>query len=386
MVSDGPVVGGTFAIVPQLAGTGEPGGTIVVSCTDGTTAGSTVVGADGTWSITPTRTCAGEPATDPVELTIVQRLADHADSSPVTVGPFHYVLPTVADPVAGSVVVDGGELAVTVAGDQPYPVRVRVDGATVGQVAPGSVRAEVRPGSRTTSVSGSVRVPGLSLGTHTITVAYVDAAGGRQGPERISDVALRAPDAPVLVTADPGGTNRYLPQLSGTGEPGAVVSLSDDEGSPAGTATVAPDGTWSLTAGDGGRTHDVSYTATQRLGTGATSLSSDRTPAYDFLVPRLLSPDGTTTVTPGAVSVQFTGDAGQWVRAYFGAVPLDPSNPEHRRSAHELEANPLTRSLGTLGAGAYEFGLRYVETTQTTPSGADTRYGVLVKVRFTVGP
>src|SRR5690606_28508901 len=82
----------------------------------------------------------------------------------------------------------------------------------------------------------------------TITATQTDAAGNESDPsdEVTITVDLTAPD-PLNVTGPADGdevlTDR--PTFRGTGEPGALVTITDMDGNVICTTTVAGDGSWS---------------------------------------------------------------------------------------------------------------------------------------------
>lgn len=353
---------GSTALVwlPTLAGTGVPGAEVEITCTGG--AGPTVatVARSGRWQAAVDQAC-DEPAT----YSVVQRLDGRPASAPVTLGPFVFARPWLEGLGDAAVVVDSGTLELVVAGDRPHVVTVEVDGAPVGQV-------DLAGPATATSASAPMTVEGLGLGRRTVTLAYTDPATGRRGATATSVVTIAAPAAPVLTGADAAGTSRYLPRLEGTALPGAAVTVQDQDGRPAGSATADPTGAWRLTVEDSGRWEGAVYTARQRVGTGAASRPSAATGAYTYLVPTIDDPAPGATVTQApSIEVRFSGDAGQQVRALLDGVA---------RSAHTLEAAPIVRTLPDLSLGRHTVGLRYVEVVD----GTDARWGVVVTRAFEV--
>ncbi|EEM5731102.1 BapA prefix-like domain-containing protein, partial [Salmonella enterica subsp. enterica serovar Typhi] len=103
----------------------------------------------------------------------------------------------------------------------------------------------------------------LGEGAHRLTVIATDAKGnaspaGNESPESISftlRIDTQAPDAPQIVSAAITGgegevllangsiTNQRMPTLSGTGEPGAIITLYNN-GVELATVQVNPQGSW----------------------------------------------------------------------------------------------------------------------------------------------
>ncbi|GAB4191454.1 MAG: hypothetical protein OHK0022_05180 [Roseiflexaceae bacterium] len=154
---------------------------------------------------------------------------------------------------------------------------------------------------------------GLADGPHTFEVRAVDAAGNRD-PSAASytwTIDTTPPPAPVVNTPANGSvTNNPLPPITGTAEPGSMVTVFID-GTPVGTTTADGSGNWSFTPSplaDG--THTVKATATDAAGN--TSVDSN---TNTFTVDTQ-APDTTITANPPLAtsstnaSFSFTGSDG----------------------------------------------------------------------------
>ncbi len=119
----------------------------------------------------------------------------------------------------------------------------------------GAVGTATVAGDGTWSITAST----LADGAHSLTATQTDVAGNTSaasGALRITvDTAVLAPAGLDLEAAsDTGSSNTdnitgdNTPTISGTGEVGATVTLTSDVDGAVGTATVAGDGTWSITA------------------------------------------------------------------------------------------------------------------------------------------
>jgi hypothetical protein len=121
----------------------------------------------------------------------------------------------------------------------------------------------------------------LSDGAHSITYTLTDAAG-LESPESAPisfTVDTTAPVAPVIggvsdnagpvtgTIADGDTTDDTTPTLTGTGEPGSVITVYDN-GTPIGTAIADGSGDWSFTpaAPLGEGPHELTSTATDAAG------------------------------------------------------------------------------------------------------------------------
>lgn len=105
----------------------------------------------------------------------------------------------------------------------------------------------------------------LGEGVHSFTAVQTDAAGNTSlsGDARTITVDTTLPEAEVTTPADGGFMNDATPTISGTGEPGDSIVITE-EGETRCTTTVAEDGTWSCTitvsVTDGEHTYDIEAT------------------------------------------------------------------------------------------------------------------------------
>ncbi|MDR0283554.1 MAG: Ig-like domain-containing protein, partial [Propionibacteriaceae bacterium] len=91
----------------------------------------------------------------------------------------------------------------------------------------------------------------LTEGPAELVVTQTDKAGNVSGPATDDlTVDLTAPAAPTVTGPLSGvATNDPTPTVTGTGEPGAAVTVADKAGNVLCAATVAADGSWSCTVG-----------------------------------------------------------------------------------------------------------------------------------------
>jgi hypothetical protein len=87
-------------------------------------------------------------------------------------------------------------------------------------------------------------------------------------------------DAPVVVTSPVAGSTSTSPRpvFSGTGEPGATITVKDQNGKTIATTTVGPDGNWSVTPTNDlpNGTTNVTVNQTTPNGTTSTNVSFDQ--------------------------------------------------------------------------------------------------------------
>jgi VCBS repeat-containing protein len=292
--------GETNAAGTIVAGAGEAGATVTIRDASGAVIGTGTVDGTGHYSVT-----LASPHIDGVPLSIVQADAAGNVSPAASVATPDLVAP--AAPTA-SVDPDGGH--VTGTGEPGATVTVKgPDGQPIGT-------AVVDGGGHYT-----VPLPPGDSDGGTLTVTQTDPAGNTSPPTSVTTPDLVAPDAPTATVAPDGAS------VTGTGEPGATVTITDDHGTVLGTATVGTDGSYTttLTVPQGnGETLEVS----QADPAGNVSPQTAVT-APDFTAPAAptatVSADGhdvTGTGEPGAI-VTITTPAG--VVLGTGTVATDGS-------------------------------------------------------------
>ncbi|MGK3124521.1 Ig-like domain-containing protein [Candidatus Pantoea formicae] len=302
---------------PTLSGTAEPG--TYISVYDGTTLlGTATVGADGTWSFTTPALSNGahsltvtvtdaagnvSPATDPFNFSVT------ADLPPATT-----TLEITDD--TGSTLVQLGNGAYT-HDNTPVLSGLATAGAVItlydGETVLGSVVA---------GADGQwVFTPGaLADGSHAFHASITDASGTTQSATITINIDTVAPDAAsdlqlsndngstILPIAGGGDTNDNTPTLSGTAEPGSVVTIRDGD-TVLGSVTVGSNGSWQFTSptlNDGA--HSLTTTVTDAAG-NVSAPSSPIDFTVDTGVPAAVSGltvtddvNGTQTLTSGAVT------------------------------------------------------------------------------------
>jgi len=263
-----PTDGATTSETPTIAGTGIPGATVTVT-EGGTTVGTALVAADGSWTLVPpTPLSVGDHT-----IIATQALADAAS------GPSNEVTFTVEDLTAPAAPV----------------ITAPADGSTTNDSTP-SVTGRAEPGSTVTVTDGDGLVLGsavadangdwafdsvaLADGTYTITATATDAAGNVSPADSVRFTVDTSVEPPLVTEPADGGTiTDRTPTISGTGEPGATVEVTID-GQVVGTAVIGDDGTWSLAVDDALACGAHTLRATQR----ARQVTSAPSEPIDFTV------------------------------------------------------------------------------------------------------
>ncbi|MGC6094786.1 BapA/Bap/LapF family large adhesin [Citrobacter portucalensis] len=289
---------------PTISGTGEPG-SLVSLFDNGTLLDTILVTSSGTWSYTVPD---GAPLTDRVHnfTVLASDMAGNVTTSP-TVVTITVDTQAPAAPVILSMTDNVGSI------QSDLPTNQRTDDTLPKLNGTGAAGSTVTLYDGTTPV-GSVLVPAdgnwsiqvtqpLSEGPHTLTAVATDAAGNASTPASFAlTIDTTPPAAPIIVAgegliggatlplANGGSTKSTTPVLSGTGEPGATITVADN-GTTLGRTTVQPDGTWTFTPPNALPEGPHKFTATATDAAGNTGI-----PSASFT----LTVDNTPPVQPGA--------------------------------------------------------------------------------------
>ena len=260
-----------------VSGSGEAGATISVTNAAGTVLGTATVAGNGSYSVTLTT-----PQTNGEALTLIQR--DGAGNASPTVP---ITAPDTTAPTAptGTVISDG--TTVTGTGEAGATIRITNPAGTV--IGTATVAANG-------SYSATLTTP--QLNGETLGVTQADGAGNVS--VRVPTIApdITAPAAPTgAVTAD--GTT-----VNGSGEAGATITITSPAGAIIGTATVAGNGSYSVTL-------TTPQTNGQTLGITQADAAGNVSPRVPTIAPDSTPPAAPTgTVTADGAVVNGTGEAG----------------------------------------------------------------------------
>ncbi|MBN4857998.1 Ig-like domain-containing protein [Citrobacter portucalensis] len=383
---------------PALSGTGEIGATITV-LSDGQPIGTTIVGAGGSWSFTPSAALGNGQHTLTVTAT------DSAGNTSLPSGGFTYTVDTLAPtaPVITQVADDVGPLIGNLnngqATNDPLPtlsgtaeanstVKIYDNGALIGSApVDGTGAWSFTPGTQ------------LSNGNHALTVTATDAAGNVSPTSAGFNIVVDtvAPLAPTIIQAfddvQPGtgtlsngaSTNDTRPVLSGSAEAGARVAIYDN-GALLATVTATIDGTWEyLTTTLGNGQHVFTAIATDAAG-NVSPVSGGFTINVDTIapsVPLLVSvvDDIAGGVFNAALSngqltndarptLNGTAEAGSTISIYDGSTLLGTALVQSNNSWSFTPTTPLAN-------GSHTFTVTATDAAGNT-SGATAGFSVVV--------
>ncbi|MFV0568882.1 MAG: Ig-like domain-containing protein, partial [Citrobacter portucalensis] len=383
---------------PALSVTGEIGATITV-LSDGQAIGTTIVGAGGRWSFTPSAAVGNGQHTLTVTAT------DSAGNTSLPSGGFTDTVDTLAPtaPVITQVADDVGPLIGNLnngqATNDPLPtlsgtaeansmVKIYDNGALIGSApVDGTGAWSFTPGTQ------------LGNGNHALTVTATDAAGNVSPTSAGFNIVVDtvAPLAPTIIQAfddvQPGTgtlsngafTNDIRPVLSGSAEAGARVAIYDN-GALLATVTAAIDGTWEyLTTTLGNGQHVFTAIATDAAG-NVSPVSGGFTINVDTIapsVPLLVSvvDDIAGGVFNAALSngqltndarptLNGTAEAGSTVSIYDGSTLLGTALVQSNNSWSFTPTTPLAN-------GSHTFTVTATDAAGNT-SGATAGFSVVV--------
>ncbi|WP_433735126.1 BapA/Bap/LapF family large adhesin [Pseudomonas monteilii] len=272
-----------------LTGRGEPGTTVQVISAQGVVLGNAQVGADGVISVV-----LNPPQTDGQELDVVLRDAA-GNTSTATV-----IAPDLDGPLQPSgMAIDTAGIHLTGQGQSGSIVTVRdANGNVLGTAIVGA------DGKFDVTLNAPQR------NGESLSVEATDNLGNSAGPVSFTAPDSTPPQAVTNPTIDGTGTT-----VTGSGEPGATVTVRGPDGSVLGSAVAGPNGAFEIILTPP-QTNGQALTVEQRDPTGNLSAAADL-PAPDTELPATptgltLSGDGRTITgsgEPGA-QVSVTNTAG----------------------------------------------------------------------------
>lgn len=216
-------------------------------------------------------------------------------------------------------------------------------GATVTAVVSGGALGHtVLSATADDTGAWSITTPELDDATYDVR-AYQTLASGSRSAVTSTTFAVDDPaptPMPTVTSLDTAG-DRFAPTASGTGVPGADVTVHLN-GVPR-TGVVQADGTWSVATGDGAvlGTNVVTVTQTPR----GTALQSQHTPERQVT---LVGPSATVSATPdGTVTVTVTSVPGSSL-----AVLVAGTTVHHVEASRGTDVITLSPSAGAPAAQA----------------------------------
>ncbi|MEH0875418.1 Ig-like domain-containing protein [Pectobacterium cacticida] len=293
-----------------MSGNAEPGSTVTVTDANGTTLGSAVANADGSFSVPLT-----PPAANGEVLTVTATDAAGNISESINT-----TAPDITAP------------------DAPTNLVVAEDGTAVsGNAEPGSTvtltdASDNIIGSAEVDADGSFTIsltPAL-LNGESLTVTATDAAGNVSAPTTVAAPDITAPDVPTNLAVAGDGT-----AISGNAEPGSTVTVTDASGTTLGSAVANADGSFTVPLTPPAANGEVlTVTAIDAAGNISESIN---TTAPDITAPDaptnlVVAEDGTAVsgnAEPGSTVTVTDGDGNNLGSVEVGedgsfTVPLNP--------------------------------------------------------------
>ncbi|WP_460792691.1 beta strand repeat-containing protein, partial [Micromonospora sonneratiae] len=167
------------------------------------------------------------------------------------------------------------------------------------------------------SISGSATSLGVTLASFDFDLLPLSATATAPS----GGVQCDALDPPTITSPTNGQTTGETPTISGTGIPGATVTVTES-GTVIGTAVVAPDGTWSLVPATPLAVGDHTITATQESGgiVSGPSNSVTFTVQAPPAAPVITSPTNGQQVNDSTPTITGTGEPGNTITVTIDGV------------------------------------------------------------------
>ncbi|SFR76225.1 BapA/Bap/LapF family large adhesin [Sphingomonas jatrophae] len=270
-------------------GTGEPGATVTITSPAGAVIGTATVAADGSYAATLT----------PAQVNGEQLTARQSDIAGNASGAATAVAPDLTAPAAPTATLDAAGSVVTGTGEAGATVTVRdTNGAVLGS------------GVADAQGAFSITLATPQVNGEALSVTQADAAGNVSPATALTAPDLTAPAAPVAAVDQATGAT-----LTGTGEAGATITVTDAFGDIVGTGTVAADGTFSVTLSppqiDGEQLSVRQTDGAGNISAPATAVAPDLIPS-DGIAPAAPA----ASVTADGTAITGTAEAGATVRAF----------------------------------------------------------------------
>ncbi|SEQ32438.1 type I secretion C-terminal target domain (VC_A0849 subclass) [Rosenbergiella nectarea] len=269
-----------------ISGKGEVGSTVTVTDASGKALGTGTVGADGTFSVTLTT-----PQTNGQTLSVVSTDTAGNASDPASV--------TAKD---------------TTALATPTDVVVSDDGVTVtGKAEAGSTvaikdAAGTTLGSATTAADGtfSVTLSTAQTNGQVLSVAASDKAGNTSIATSVTAKDTTAPAAPTDVLLSDDGVT-----VTGKGEIGSIITVTNINGKALGTGKVDSDGTFSVTL-------DAAQTNGQTLSVAASDTTGNTSETVSVTAKDTTAPNEPTdlVIDDSSLMLSGKGEEGTTVKVY----------------------------------------------------------------------
>ena len=248
--ADGSVIMDT---TPAITGTAEPNAEVTLTIDGGSPVTVTADGS-GNWTYqVPTALSEGTPHTVTATQTDAAGNTSPADTSTFTVDATAPAAPVIVTPTGGSTT-DDPTPTISGTGEPGAEVTVTVGGQSLGPVPVGE------DGNWSVTVGSD-----LADGDYTAVASQTDAAGNVSPTDSV-DFTVDRPAGPVITSPGDGDVANSPVQICGTGEPGAVVMVTDKDGTELGTATVNGSGSWCITVALPAGGHAVIATQTDQAG------------------------------------------------------------------------------------------------------------------------
>lgn len=364
-----PAAGSVVAdATPAFAGTGLNGATVTVR--EGATVLCTATVSGGSWSCTSAVSLAEGSHTIEATQRFGSGPASPADLTNLTVDTAAPNPPIITAPADGGYSNSALPL-ISGTGEPGATVTVREGPTTL-------CTATVQPDGTFSCTSTET----LGEGSHTITASQVDLGGNPSTPDSITFVVDTVdPTGLVVVTpASAAQTNDTTPTISGTGEPGATVTV-EEASTTLCAAVVAPDGTWTCVPASplGNGPHTISVVQTDAAGNSGTPVTRSFTvDAIAPAAPTIDTPLNGSSIGSATPLISGTGEPGATVQVREGAavlcasVVVDPSgqwsctSPTLSAGSHTLSADQVDAAGNTSLPASTQF------TVDVTPPTAPT--------------
>lgn len=324
-----PADGATLAnATPTISGSTDPNTDVQISI-DGAVVATVTSDANGDWTYTSMMLAEGahtvDVSADDGSLTSTDSVTFTVDLTGPTVA--------ITSPADGSTVAQSRPAITGTLDDPTADLEIVINAGTADEEV-----ATVNPDPITGDWTYTPVTP-LAQGSNSVDVTSTDPAGNAGSDSITFTVDLTG--APVVISSptDGGATNEASPDITGSAEPGAMVTVTVDAGTPdeqTATVTTDADGIWTYTPGmalaEGAHTVDASGTDA-----GGTTTMDSVNFEVDFTAPDLTidQPSDTDVLGDSTPTVSGTSDEPDTLVT----VVVNPGTADERTEFTQTDAN-----------------------------------------------
>jgi methionine-rich copper-binding protein CopC len=354
---------------PTLNGTAPANSKVDIYDANNNLIGTTNADANGNWSFTPS-----SPLPDGNYQLNAKATDVYGNTSPAST-PVNLVIDTVA-PAKPVITLIGPDNGASTTDKITSANILTITGTAEANSIVTIYDNGIKIGTATTNSSGqwTFTTPTLADGSNRFSANATDAIGNKSvnADSYTMVIDSSAPSAPVINPL-PSPLNDTTPNLSGTGEPGAIITISDGANA-IGTAVVDANGNWTFTPSSPLSDGSHTFTATQKDAAGNTSPTSNSVttnidsvpPAAPVITPPLAPTNDNTPTLNG------TAEPNSIIKIYDGTNLIGTATTDGNGDWTFTPTTPLSDGVHNLSASSTDEAGNISPVSDVVPYTIDT--------------